>query len=82
MTLRKYKTSLLICWSFRCCCHHTQMSNRRTHQLRELQKSVAKEECIPYFDFGHIWEGWQHLRELYLRCRNRFSVYSSIEDKV
>lgn len=31
----------------------------RTHQLRELQKSVAKEMCIPLFDFGQIWEGWQ-----------------------
>ena len=31
----------------------------RIHQLRELQESVAAEVCLPIFDFGHLWEGYQ-----------------------
>lgn len=35
---------------------------RRIHQLHELQKAIAISECLPYFDFGLIWEGFQQYR--------------------
>lgn len=35
----------------------------RIHQIREMQKVIAREEGIPYYDFGHIWEGFQEYQD-------------------
>jgi len=31
----------------------------RAAQLREMQQVVAAEEGTMFFDFGHVWEGYQ-----------------------
>jgi hypothetical protein len=39
-------------------------TNVRVHQIREMQEQVARDEGIPAFDFGDIWEGWQSHQQM------------------
>ncbi|EGG02549.1 uncharacterized protein MELLADRAFT_72763 [Melampsora larici-populina 98AG31] len=38
-------------------------SDVRVHQLQQMQDEVARNEGLPIFDWGKIWEGYQKYQD-------------------